>query len=393
MGVLETTYNEAMAKPLQILEIFNDFFGEDKVDMQGFPTYSEVASALPESSSLTTVKHWINNNMPNGVGFILVHFPHVVVKNEHDRSTEVNHLYAKVCFKLDGTMYGRFLLNRSEYTMLHMMNDYMHSHISSIPFGRFTDFQSPCTGSGPINNTICSLSRDFDANLWRLFCLELSKYVEVESIAGTPYHRLESLTRGGHSNTYRICEKMGPREFYDFSSNQGNRLNKIAIANFTKYLIDKEILKFRFVGTEYRLALSPTECAIKVSNCFIEWYNKEFRARRQTARVADLLGSGELRSCKFSNGYLTTTMHRRGGNPDQYYAYIGQQVCTFKGRPVTITISDANTEVNREENEVLILKPEIIEYILTKILNVINFRYGNARNREEGSSSKKTYFL
>lgn len=393
MGVLETTYNTAMEKPLQILEIFNDFFGEDKVDMQGFPTYSEVASALPESSSLTAVKHWINCNMPNGVGFILVHFPHVTVKNEHDRSTEVNHLYAKVCFKLDGTMYGRFLLNRSEYTMLHMMNDYMHSHISSIPFGNFTQFQSPCTGSGPINNTICSLSRDFDANLWRLFCLELSKYVEVESIAGTPYHRLESLTRGGRSNTYRICEKMGPREYYDFSSNSGNRLNKIAIANFTKYLIDKEILKFRFVGTEYRLALSPTECAIKVSNCFIEWYNKEFRARRQTARVADLLGSGELKPCKFSNGYLTTTLHQRGGNPDQYYVYIGQPVCTFKGQPVTITISDVAAEVNREENEVLILKPEIIEYILTKILNVINFRYGNARNREEGSSSKKTYFL
>ena len=92
----------------------------------------------------------------------------------------------------------------------------MHSHISSIPFGNFTFFQSPCTGSGPINNTICSLSRDFDANLWRLFCLELSKYVEVESIAGTPYHRLEGLTRGGGTNTHRICEHMGPREFYDF---------------------------------------------------------------------------------------------------------------------------------------------------------------------------------
>ena len=45
-----------MEKPLRILEIFNDFFGEDRVDMQGFPTYSEVASALPERSSLTAVQ-------------------------------------------------------------------------------------------------------------------------------------------------------------------------------------------------------------------------------------------------------------------------------------------------------------------------------------------------
>lgn len=391
MGVLETTYNTAMEKPLRILEIFNDFFGEDRVDMQGFPTYSEVASALPERSSLTAVKNWINNAC--SVGFILVHFPHVTIKNEHDRSTDINHLYAKVSFKLDGTMYGRFMLNRSDYTMLHMMNDYMHSHISSIPFGNFTVFQSPCTGSGPINNTICSLSRDFDENLWRLFCLELSKYVEVESIAGTPYHRLEGLTRGGGGNSYRICERLSPREIYDCPSTNGSKLNKITLANFTKYLIDKEILRFRFVGNEYRLAMSATECAIKVSNCFIEWYNREFRAQRQTARVAELLGSGELMSCKFSNGGLMVSCNRRGGNPEQYYVYIGQPVCTFKGQPVTITISDVQINQSREENEVLILKPEIIEYILTKIIFVINFRYGNERNHEEGSPDKKVYFL
>lgn len=391
MGVLETTYNEAMAKPLRILEIFNDFFGEDKVDMQGFPTYSEVASALPESSSLTAVKNWINSRC--SVGFILVHFPHVTIKNEHDRSTEINHLYAKVSFKLDGTMYGRFMLNRSDYTMLHMMNDYMHSHISSIPFGNFTVFQSPCTGSGPINNTICSLSRDFDESLWRLFCLELSKYVEVESIAGTPYHRLESLTRGGRSNTYRVCEYLAPRDFWDISSVSTHVLTKVSMAEFTKYLIDKEVLKFRFVGREYRYAMSPTECAIKVSNCFIEWYNREFRAHRQTATIGQLLGCNELMSCKFKDGFLNVTQQRRGGNPDHYRTYIGQPVCTFKGQPVTITISDAITVQDREENEVLILRPEIIEYILTKILNVINFRYGNERTHEEGSPSKKIYFL
>ena len=33
---IEELYNSLMDKPLQVLGIFNDFFGEDKVDMQGY---------------------------------------------------------------------------------------------------------------------------------------------------------------------------------------------------------------------------------------------------------------------------------------------------------------------------------------------------------------------
>lgn len=391
MGVLETTYNTAMDKPLQILGIFNDFFGEDKVDMQGFPTYAEVASALPEKSSVRQVKDWIANHCTNigNTGFILVHFPHVVVKNEHDRSTEVNHLYAKVAFDIDGKMYGRFLLNRAEYTMLHITNGYMHSHISSIPFSNFTQFQSPCTGTGPINNTICSLSRDFDTNIWRLFCLELSKYVEVESIAGTPYHRLEGLTRGGRTHQVTVAESLGQRDVLDVGEFRNSGLNRTDFALFTKYLIDKEVLKFMFVEGEYKIAMSPTDCAIRVSNAFIDWYNKEFKAHRKTTRLSDLISYGIFLSCKFSNGRLVRTVTNTG--IDRYSGYIGRLMCTFKGQPVTISISDYAAPAP-EENEVLILKISIIEYILTKIINVINFRYGNKRN-EEDSSSKKVYFL
>lgn len=391
MGVLETTYNEAMAKPLQILGIFNDFFGEDKVDMQGFPTYSEVASALPESSSVSAVKRYITAHSSgyNNNGFILVHFPHVFIKNEHDRGTDINHLYAKVLFNVEGIMYGRFLLNRAEYSILHMMNGYMHSHISSIPTHNFTQFQSPCTGSGPINDTICSLSRSFDADLWNLFCLELSKYVEVESIAGTPYHRLEGLSRGGRTYSSRIAEFLWPREILD-NGTFSDTFTRVDIVAFTKYLIDKNVLKFRYVNEEYRIAMRPTDCAIRVSNCFIEWYNKEYKAGRKTADLGRLLGANILMLCKYSEGNLI--QERSSSNPDSYRMYIGQPMCTFKGRQITISIPDISQADTTVENAVYILRTDIIEYIITKIINVINFRYGNNRS-EEDSSGKKVYFL
>ena len=392
MGVLETTYNSAMEKPLQVLEVFNDFFGEDRVDMQGFPTYSQVASALSEGSSVTQVKRWISQHCENDgyYGFILVHFPHITVTNEHNRSTEINHLYAKILVDIDGKIGGRFLLNRSEYSVLHISNGYMHSHVSNIPFGNFTAFQQPCTGTGPINSTICSLSRDFDVNIWRLFCLELSKYVEVESLEGVPYHRLEGLTAGGRSSLVRIADTLQPREYLDSRDIRTQILSKADIARFTKYLIDKDILKFSFMSNEYRLAMSPTDCTIRVSNAFIEWYNKEFKAGRVSAPLADLMNYSVLQACKFKDGYLVKSVNSRSGR--DYAAYIGRRVCTFKGNPVTITIPDLVT-LPTDENDVLILRTTIIEYIITKILNVINFRYGNKRSHEEGPSRKTVYFL
>ena len=43
---LEELYSLLMDKPNQVLAIFNDFFGEDKVDMQGFMSVDKLKSWL-----------------------------------------------------------------------------------------------------------------------------------------------------------------------------------------------------------------------------------------------------------------------------------------------------------------------------------------------------------
>lgn len=45
---IEVLYSSLMKRPLQVLDIFNDFFGEENVDMQKYP-------------DLPTFKEWINN--------------------------------------------------------------------------------------------------------------------------------------------------------------------------------------------------------------------------------------------------------------------------------------------------------------------------------------------
>ena len=372
---------------MHILEIFNEHFGEDKVDMQGYPSLSEVESALPDNASLRSVKHYIETWQAarrDRHFFILVHFPHVRITNEHDRYVDINHLYAKVVFDIEGKMYGRFMLNRSDYPLLHLQNDYMHSHVSSIPFHNLSIFQSPCTGSGPINNTICSLSRDFDEDLWRLFCLELERYVHVESIAGTPYHRLEGLTPRG---TY--YSQIGVDLCYrnKFPCNNITYVTEFAL--FTKYLIDKGKLKFRYIDGQYKLAMAPTQAIIYISNLFIKWYNKFFNETPGRGDFQRLRTDSVLFICKYTDGQLKQPMGR-GGRTQDYNCYVGVEMFTFKGQPVTFTIS-GETGTTDDENNVTVVNPAYIEYILTKIINVINFRYGN--ERKEDSARKAICFF
>lgn len=162
---IEELYSLIMDKPNQVLAIFNDFFGEDKVDMQRFISVDELKSwfdvtpiydYIPRDllgmsredydtygrESLTDFKDELLELVLNQLcseqiidnigqmnfssGFILVHFPHVRVTNEYGRFVDINHLYAKVKVLYDGSMDGYFTLNRAEYTYLHISNNYMH---------------------------------------------------------------------------------------------------------------------------------------------------------------------------------------------------------------------------------------------------------------------------
>lgn len=403
---IEELYNSLMDKPLRVLGIFNDFFGEDKVDMQGYwsldkfkswmnieplytyiPNYNIVGMGRNDWSMYktlaitelpgdqvekvvnvltnTTVKERIGNAKFNGIS-ILVHFPHVRVTNEHDRFVDINHLWAKMTVMYNGTLNGGFTLNRSEYTLLHIRSNYLHSHICSIPTNDFTQFQNPCTGSGPINGTISALNRDYDEDMWNMFCLELSKYVTVESVAGRPYHYLEKL---GTDNM-----EMGVDRFVTYLSPNyyGDILSSDKLKEFVRVFINSKKLKFNYVNGSYSIGMSLIEFIVSISNEFIKWYNDQFNKEELTAKFADLKGHGILRECIIDNGKI---YYDRGmNNVNNYAQYIGKKVCVFKGREITVDITDI-TEV-RNENKSIILNTQTALYILTTILKVLNYRYG-----------------
>ena len=412
---IEELYNSLMDKPFRVLSIFNDFFGEDKVDMQGYLRLDEFKSwmnieplsayipssnivsmdnndwsiyrtqtitDLPEDqvekvvNGLTniTVKEIIGN-VVFGEIFILVHFPHVRVTNEHNKFVDINHLWAKVRVMYDGTLSGKFTLNRSEYTLLHFRSHYMHSHISSIPKSDFTQFQNPCTGSGPINGTISTLNRDYDEDMWNMFCLELSKYVTVESVAGRPYHYLERLG----TNDMQV----GEDKFitYLFPNYCVNDILSDKFKEFVRYFINSKKLKFNYVNGSYSIGMSLIEFIVLISNEFIKWYNDQFNKGKLTTKFEDLKKHGILRECIIDNGKIY--YDRNINNANNYAQYIGKQVCMFKGKEITVDITDITKVGN--ENKSIILDTQTALYILTTILKVLNYRYGRNKAIHESN--------
>lgn len=412
---IEELYNSLMDKPLRVLGIFNDFFGEDKVDMQGYWSLDKfkswmniepLSTYIPDGNIVsinmngwsmyktwsitdlpgdqvekvvnvltnTTVKERIGNAKFNGI-FILVHFPHVRVTNEHDRFVDINHLWAKVKVSYNGTLNGGFTLNRSEYTLLHIRSHYMHSHISSIPTGDFTQFQNPCTGRGPINGTISTLNRDYDEDMWNMFCLELSKYVTVESVAGVPYNYLERLgTNDMEVGVDRFITYLTPN-YYE------RVITPDKFREFVRYFISSKKLKFNYVNGSYSIGMSLIEFIVLISNEFIKWYNDQFNKEELTAKFADLKRHDILRECIIDNGKIYYDRGRN--NVNNYAQYIGKKVCVFKGKEITVDITDI-AEV-RNENKSIILNTQTALYILNIILKVLNYRYGRNKATHESN--------
>ena len=415
-------YNLIMDKPLKILSIFNNFFGENKVDMQGFMGIDEFKSWLKSMSiqlylnsqlldlpkeeydtykkySLYDIKDTkILNTILNYIcsadvirslgvckfisGFILVHFPHIKVTNEYNRFVYINHLYAKVAISFDGRLVENFSLNRSEYSYLQFSNNYMHSHINSIPKNDFTIFNTPCTGSGPINNTMNNLKIEFNLDLWELFCLELSKFVEVESVSGIPYHKLESIRDLRFSPQPTIFKVVN-------NSVEFNLAPKI-FKGFIPYFIRQKRLKFNYFNGSYSLSMPFVKYMVVVSNEFIKWYNKEYENKKLLDTYRGLLYNGILRECVIADNKI---FYIRDINPESYERYNGMPVCVFKGKEITLNIKDNSKE--KMENKSVILNINISLYILSKILYVINYKYGRSekRNSEGNKPSEKVKYL
>lgn len=334
--------------PLQrVFDVFIDYYGEDRVDLQ---------------------VHSQNSIM-------LIYFPRVTITNENNMSINITELYVKIIIDNLGKLIGTFTLNRSEYSVDQWEGDYMHSHISGIPKHDPKEFMSPCLGSGPIRGTCTYLNTIFDEDIWGLFALEIDKYVHTESVSGVPYRYLEKVgTDRMDSNSVRVSYQVDSIDCIP---------SNVPFNAFISYLIEKRPFSFGF-SSGYYIADSPINIIIKVSNLFIEWYNSLPTLLRTFK--SSMFDSGSLIICKINNGDIFRKI-TQNYDYSQLKRIIGRELWVFKGKTITLNITGIPKDGNPnniviDENYSILLHPDVVMYIVTRILKIINYKYGRAENSE-----------
>lgn len=270
----------------------------------------------------------------------------------------------------------KYLKLKSKILRIKSLRDNKMSHVSGIDFE--FKFRSVCTGSGPINNTMSSLTVGFDEPIWQLFCLELERYMGTESLSGGPYRRMESIGANGNNsrNNFPIEQLNISKEYF----------TKELSSKFLDYLFTNNILKFNYRNGSYGLAYTFTDTVLTISNAFIDWYNDEYRKAPNMPSVYELQSDGILKQVIIANGAIFDPDSNASGD---YSRYVGTKVLTFKGKDVNLVINGLATGAR---NTSTILGINVVREYVCAILKLLNYEYGNSKKTKSGIDKKKTRF-
>ena len=225
-------------------------------------------------------------------------------------------------------------------------------------------FQLPCLGEGPIGTTCSILRNENNENIWRLFCVELSRYVTVESIAGVPYYRMEYI--GRNSSNKEII-------FSDTSCIVTSEISFI-IKEAIRNLINRKVFTFKYVNNTYSFAANDASLIRLISNEFITIYNKKFNNKELSTDLNDLIRARILIKAVFYKGCFT----EEDSNRHNSCSPSTDVLFTFKNMPVKMRIIDTDTTIE----PVYILNVKCINVAIRNILEFINYNYGQEYIKE-----------
>lgn len=351
-----------------VYDIFKEFFNEVRVDLQVNKEFKDYLDYLLEEPSEAVldelsscnlnntldIAHFINNYTLEAPFFIFVHFPDVTITNEHNDSINIKDLYARIPIYWNGTLNHRFKMIVTTYTRTLFNAGYCHSHLHHL-YNNKPIFDIPCLGTGPLVETCRVLTSNFTEDNWRLFCVELSRYVTVESLLGTPYYRMTDITDNINNKPIKVHNSS--TYIWD---------HKEWLVETIYNLVTKKLLNFKYVNGEYNFANSEAELIRIISNEFIAIYNDKFNKKEVKESLSQLVNKNFVMRAKyFNDNYYHTgnTVNKRPSN---------NVLFTFKGKNIKTVITEDITNVR----QIYILNPDKISYIATKLLEFININYG-----------------
>lgn len=274
---------------------------------------------------------------------IIVHFPEVTVTNEVDNSVDIQDLFIKVIIKGDGSYYD-ILGKRSTFTRSQFISRYIHSHIYPLDKYNPHAWQALCFGKGPIKETSkrlkCPSSEDHLIR-WRMFCIELELWTQVESIMGTPYIKMSQIC-SKELNSYFMYESFGLDD---------------NLKPLLSYAMKSGSIPFGFSDSNYFIAMNDMELAFHITSL----YNKMLEENEITPI------DGVYCNCIINEGRLKVICDNEIDESIKREV----KILDFKGNPVYLKIiEDPNDGMTYK-----VLKPYIVQVIASRITMVVNQLY------------------
>lgn len=307
----------------------------------------------------------------NNTAYLYIRFPKVTVTNEDDKSVDIDELYVLVPINGDGTLKRNFSMVRSSYPIIQWLSGYSHSHLPSISTNRTPHFAHPCLGNGPIGPTQDNLKDEYNIDMWGLFAFELEKYVTQESLLGVPYIKLESIGRSSEATEIKLYY----RDVLGFSC------DNIDFNDFLKSYCSHTNLNVSYKEGQYSLGITDVNFVISLSDYFIKWYNNKVTEGVYYTTLTNLISDNILNKViidgnkVYSNAVIQdidSIQSLEGTHLTMSSDSIKDFI--FKGKPVKLHI-DGNLNI-KSKNYTLLLNTNICSYMLTKILEIINNKYG-----------------
>lgn len=337
------------------------YYGEDRVQLDvGWDSYNpsilrnalswtNVDNLLPTEEQVEFPEMRTRDNFWSMYG-ILIYFPEVTVSNESNQSTVIRDFFARVPLNPNGTIANGFAFNKATYTDKEVIAGYMHSHCHIIDRRHPEYWQMPCLGTGPIRNTLSMLIQSFDEQRYGLFFWELDKVTQVESLAGVPYIKMQSIGISDRRE-YKVS---------DYSSNMQLPVeHRETLKQFIKSYLSTDLFQLTILNGQVIIKESFIEWLVKISKYYMKW---RIVAESLSNNTLDMY----LTDYMIKDNSLFTEAIRESWN-----AACGTLIVKFKGREFKFNVINSNEETPN----IKLFNVNFAHFILNQLLIYINCCY------------------
>jgi hypothetical protein len=176
--------------------------------------------------------------------FFVIHFDEIKVVNKDGNTTIINDVFFKFspnAHSSNGVNIDNARFAKSTFTPAQHSSGYSWSHTPRIDPSMPIEYQSICTGTSNLVDSIIMLSDNWKKSLYSLFLISIKTYIEYESLEGGPHIKMSAINNKNFKNIYQPS------------------IDDVNIVLEMLHLLPSELIDIKFEGNDYYVNINNIE--------------------------------------------------------------------------------------------------------------------------------------